>query len=75
MPKFTSMSPLLQDDKVFLKEVFDGTRYKLMETKEGLYALTYGESKNKQGLYAEIEAELASIGVYIVTTTIYWEVV
>jgi hypothetical protein len=74
MPKYTSLTTLLSDDRVYIHEVFDGTRFKLMELKGKLYALTYGYSKGKYRLSFEIEAELASLGAYAIETSLYWEV-
>lgn len=72
MARFISVSQIMQDDYQYLKDVLEDSRATLRKRDSYYYAVIMGESKNKN-IAAEIEGELASLGVYIIDTVIYWE--
>ena len=74
MKKFTIISRLMSDDVVYLKDALFNTRYKIIKQGENNYfAHTYGETKTRD-IETEVESELASLGVYVVSSEVYWGV-
>lgn len=73
MPKFTALIELMSNDYPYIEDALIGSRFKLMNREDRLFALTYGESKNKYNLGEELESELVSLGVYAINTEVYFE--
>jgi hypothetical protein len=75
MYKYTALAKVLDADASYLNDVLDGTRYKVMRLREVLFILVYGETKlSRSSLIAEMDGELASLGVYGEDFQLYVEV-
>lgn len=73
MTKFTALTLIPDEDLPYIKEALDGSRFKLMEMKDQLYVLCYGDEKNKSMIENHIESELISLGIHAIHTEVYLE--